>query len=128
MSNPVTQLTLEIGAGDGLDDDALYELALRLRQELNELDVESVEFQRGGPAPPGSRAVELIALGTLLVNLLASTDVLALLVSGVQGWLWRSGRRSARLEIDGDVLELTGLSTADQRRLISDWIQRHADH
>jgi len=45
----------------------------------------------------------------------------------VRGWLTRSGgRRTVRLEIGGDVLELTGTTSAVQERLVDEWIRAHA--
>jgi len=32
-----------------------------------------------------------------------------------------------KLELDGDALELTGVSSRDQQRLIELWIERHAE-
>jgi len=36
------------------------------------------------------------------------------------------GRRTVRLEIGGDVLELTGTTSAVQERLVDEWIRAHA--
>jgi hypothetical protein len=38
----------------------------------------------------------------------------------------RSGQRAVKIEIGGDTLELTGASDEMQKRLVDDWIQRHA--
>jgi hypothetical protein len=49
------------------------------------------------------------------------------LVQTVRGWLTRSGnKRTVRLEIGGDVLELTGTTSAVQERLVDEWIRTHA--
>jgi hypothetical protein len=40
--------------------------------------------------------------------------------------LTRGGNRTVRLEVDGDVLELTGTTTAVQDRLVDEWIRTHA--
>jgi hypothetical protein len=45
----------------------------------------------------------------------------------VQSWLSSSGDRSVKLELDGDVLEVTGITRGDQRELIRTWIDRHTD-
>jgi hypothetical protein len=47
-------------------------------------------------------------------------------VAAIQGWLGRSQQRSVKLELDGDVLELTGVSSRDQQRLVDEWLRRHS--
>jgi hypothetical protein len=125
MAEPVARLELHVDAGPGADEEELEQLTLRLLRELAELDVESIEREGGGPAPPGTRAADILALGTLVVTLVRSSERLSAVVAVLQSWL--TGRqRSVKLELDGDVLEVTGLSTADQRRLIASWIARQA--
>jgi hypothetical protein len=107
-----------------IDDDhagpeQLDELAAGLRDHLRGLGDERTAS--GEPAPPGTRAVELAALGTVVVTLLQS-DVLAAVVSAVTAWLGNRRNRTVRLELDGDVLELTGVPTAEQRRLTDAWL------
>ncbi len=75
-----------------------------------------------GPAPDGSRAGVAEAVGALLVVLAPGLPLLEGLVGVVQAWLERTGSRSATLEIDGRRLEVTGVSRADQRRLIDAWL------
>jgi hypothetical protein len=118
------QVAIEVDAGPGADAEELDALTAQLQCELQELDLDAVERVRQGQAPPGARAIDVLALGTLLVTI-AKPVVLSSAVEVVRSWL--SGRqRSVKLEIDGDVLEVTGLSTADQRVLISAWLARNA--
>jgi hypothetical protein len=110
------------------DAERLDELTSSLRQELLQLDVEDVTALRAGAPPPGARGLELAAVGSLLVGLGSSVDGLRSVVSAISGWLSRGwgAHRSVRLEIDGDVLELSEASTADQDRLVGLFIARHA--
>jgi hypothetical protein len=55
------------------------------------------------------------ALGSLLVT--AGPQILSAVVGVIGAWLGRSQKRSIRLELNGDVLELTGLSSDQQQRL-----------
>jgi hypothetical protein len=55
---------------------------------------------------------------------LASPELLAAVISAAGGWLAGRHRRSVRLEVDGDVLELTGASSAQQQRLVDAWLRR----
>ena len=125
MADPRTRLAVEVSAGPAADAEELDELVGQLRRELLELDVESVDRARGGPTPSGARAVDVLALGTLLVSLVDPATVLPAVVAAVEMWLRGRGQRSVKLELDGDVLEVTGLSSADQRRLVDGWLARH---
>lgn len=125
MADAKAQLAIEISAGPFADAEELDALVAQLRRELLELDVESVERARGGPAPAGARAVDVLALGTLLVSLIDPATVLPAVVGAVEVWLSGRRQRSVKLELDGDILEVTGLSSKDQRRLIERWLDRH---
>jgi hypothetical protein len=52
--------------------------------------------------------------------------MLGAVVDTVQSWLARLGSRSVKLELDGDVLEVTGVSAQQQGDLIRTWVERHA--
>jgi hypothetical protein len=111
----------------GSDDERLEELALSLRDELLALDVESVEPATGGPAPDGTRGGLAAVAGGLVVALPQTLEIVTGVVALVQDWLRRAGpRRKVRVQIGGDVLELTNASSELQARLVDDWIARHA--
>ena len=121
------QATLEIQLDvDESDAEELAELTARLRRELLQLDVDSVEQSVAGDAPPGAKAVDLMVIGTLLVNLGRSAGAITSVVRAVQGWVGTSSLRTVKLELDGDSIELTGVKSRDQERLIDLWIERHA--
>jgi hypothetical protein len=121
------ELSLEL-AEDGADAERLAELAGFLRQELLALDVEDVTGLPAGEAPPGSRAFDVVAVGGLLVTLGRSAGGLLTVVSAIRNWLGRGAGtpRTVRLEIAGDVLDLSGATAADQQRLIDLFVARHA--
>jgi hypothetical protein len=120
-------LNLEL-AEAGADAERLAELAGFLRQDLLALDVEDVTALRAGEAPPGARAFDMVAVGGLLVTLGRSVGGLRAVVSAVRKWLARGegAPRTVRLEIAGDVLELSGATAADQQKLIDLFVARHA--
>jgi hypothetical protein len=66
-----------------------------------------------------------MAIGTLVATF-ARPDLLTAIVAAVQSWLGGTGGRSVKLEVDGDALELTGVSSKEQRRLADEWLRRHA--
>ncbi|MFL6123872.1 hypothetical protein [Actinophytocola sp.] len=118
------QLHLQVGVGPDGDADEVAEAALQVRRELLSLDVVDVTTPAGGEAPPGSRGLELAALGALVVTI-AGSPLLDSLLDTVKSWLAGSHRRSIRLELNGDVLELTGVSSKEQRRLTEEWLRRN---
>ena len=125
MDEHPSALGVQVVIGPDGDAEEIAEATFQLRRELLDLDVDSVEIPGAGEPPPGSRAVDVAALGALLVHL-ADPEVLAGVVAAVRGWLSGSSRRSIKLELDGDVLELRGVSSQEQRRLTDEWLARHA--
>ncbi len=125
MIDQTAQLMLNIDAGPEADAEELEQLTRQLRGELTELDVETVNLVRAGEAPRGAKAGDPITWGALLVALTASGGVLTTLIGALQSWLTRHERRSVTLEIDGDKLEVTGISSEEQQRLTNAWISRH---
>jgi hypothetical protein len=112
----------------GADDQRLDILTGYLRRELLALDVQDVTALSDGTPPPGSRAVDMAVIGGLLVTLGKSAGGLRAVVAAVRNWLARgsTATRSVRLEIGGDVLELSAATTADQDRLVALFISRHS--
>jgi hypothetical protein len=126
MEQRPATLGIHVAVGPGADAEEVAEATLKLRRELLELDVDAVELPAAGEAPPGTRAVELAALGALLVTV-AKSQLLVPVVAAVRSWLAGSPQRTIKLELDGDTLELSGLSSAEQRRLTDEWLRRHTD-
>jgi hypothetical protein len=114
---------------DGADAERLATLSGYLRLELLQLDVENVVALPVGDAPPDTRGAGAVSVGALLVALGQTAQGLRSVVSVVMDWLRRGGgtARSVRLELDGDALELSRASRADQERLVELFISRHAD-
>jgi hypothetical protein len=123
--SPIT-LELRVAVGEEADAGFVAEAAGRLREELRELDVETVEPLPDGPAPPGTRAVDVVAIGGLVVTF-ARSRLLSHVIDVVRTWLRAQPERSITLEIDGDVLSLTGVSSAEQRRLADEWLARRGE-
>jgi hypothetical protein len=124
MEQRSAKLGILLDAGPGADAEEVAASTEQLRRELLDLDVEAVEQPAAGPPPPGAKGVELAALGTLVVTL-AKSQLLSGVVVAVRSWLAGQQQRSIKLELDGDVLELSGLSSKEQRRLTDEWLSRH---
>lgn len=125
MNPESAALELSVDTVPGTDPDELEQLARSLRTELLELDVDAVEPASTGAAPEGTRAVEALMAGALIVRLARDSEALTSLVRTVRGWLGAHGDRRVRIELDGDVLELTGTSDEERQRLVEAWIERH---
>jgi hypothetical protein len=124
MEERPATLGIQVTVGPDADTEEVAEATLQLRRELLDLDVEAVELSRAGEPPPGTRAVELAALGALVVTV-GQSPLLGPVVATVRSWLASAPQRSIKLELDGDTLELTGLSSNEQRRLVNEWLRRH---
>jgi len=112
---------------EGADAEQIDALTGFLRQELLLLDVEHVTRASGGDAPAGSKGMDVAAIGGLLVSLGGSAAGLKDVVAVIRAWLSRGGgaRRTVRIEIAGDVLELSEVSLADQNKLVDLFVRRH---
>lgn len=112
----------------GADDARLDTLTRQLGDELRRLDVRDVRPVPAGPAPPGSRGFDVGTIGQILVALVG-TQGLAGVVTAVMAWLDRGhdAPRQVRLEVAGDVLELSGASSEEQDRLVEMFLSRHAE-
>jgi hypothetical protein len=112
---------------DQADAAGLEREAIQLAQEVEALDVDRVGPLPAGETPPGARSGSIAAIGALLVSLEPTTRLLTSLVQTVRGWLKsRGGNRTVHLELGGDVLELSGATTAQQEQLVDAWIRAHA--
>jgi hypothetical protein len=125
MEERPATLGIQVGAGPGADDEEIAEATLQLRRELLDLDVDAVELPTAGEAPPGTRGVELAALGALLVTV-SQSQLLGPVLGAVRAWLAGGPQRSIKLELGGDSIELTGVSSNEQRRLVDEWLRRHS--
>jgi hypothetical protein len=123
MPDQANQVLLEFDVEDG-DEAELDRAATNLRRQLLELEVESVERPSAGAAPPGSRAIELAALGAIVVGL-QQPGVLDGVANVVRSWVGRDSGRSVKLSIGGDSIELSQISDEDQQRLLELWLERH---
>lgn len=124
MQEQLATLGIQVAVGPDSDAGEVAEATLQLRRELLDLEVEAVELPRAGQPPPGTRAVELAALGALLVTV-GQSQLLTPVVAVVRSWLAGQPQRSIKLELGGDVLELSGVSSREQRRLVDEWLRRH---
>jgi hypothetical protein len=124
----MTEIVLTV-AEDGADEERLDDLGRMLRAELRDLpEAASVDALTKGEAPPGTRGGLVAAAGALVVTAQPQVAAVVKVVTSLWEWLRRGGggRRTIRLEVDGDVIELSGASNELQEKLVEDWIARRA--
>ena len=88
-------LTILLETDASCDADQVDLQARRLRQQLREFDVDSVELGRGGSIPAGAKAGEVVALGTVLLTL--APAVLPKVIDFLQAWILRGSGRSVKI-------------------------------
>lgn len=122
----MSTIGLQLRFDSEADLEELAEATSRLRRHLTQLDVDTEHRVDNAPAPAGTRAVDVAAVGELLVMVSQTVEGLLAVVGAIGAWLGGRRDRSVRLELDGDVLELTGISSRQQDELIDIWVTRHA--
>lgn len=117
---------------DDLDPAEVEQLTLALRRELLEVaEVEGVAQANAGPAPPGSRAIGIAEIGSLLVTVKPTVEALAKVVGVLRGWLasrkdsGKTQKGTMRITVNGQTLELT--PTAEQQQtLVAEFVKAAA--
>jgi hypothetical protein len=123
MAGKDLKLRLHVGIGSDADAAELDAMTSSLREELLNLDIDTVGRPPGRQPPPGARAVDLPTLGTLLV--VAHREAVGALVQTLISWIGRRRSRSVKVELDGDVLELSNASVGEQRHAAEAFFARH---
>ncbi|WP_307729876.1 effector-associated constant component EACC1 [Acrocarpospora macrocephala] len=123
MTETMVGIRLDLGADS--DAEELTSVARRLRDELRQLDFETVPMPTV-PPPPGAKGPVMDVLGEVWVSVAGSAGVAGLL-DVLAAWITRGRGRSIKLELNGQVIDATGLSRRDQRRLIEEWIARQRE-
>lgn len=123
----MTAISIQVDIGPDSDAHEVDELTSKLRHQLLQLDVAAVERPTLGPAPPDTRGVDAASVGALIVQVGTGAAAILPVIKTVQNWLSGSKNRRVKLQIAGDTLEVTGLSSDEQERLISVWIAQHTN-
>ena len=122
MVNTTLLITINKDKDDTSDD--IAQLSQQLRNELLGFKVESIEHQRNQNMAQGTKAVETISWETLIVTLAASGGIITTIINFILAWVKRNEGRSVTLELNGNKLEVTGLSSNEQKVLIETWLKR----
>ncbi len=126
MADELLRVKLLLDGGADIDAQEVDRLTGQLRRQLLKLDVHSVDWVLEGEAPRATRAPDAIAVGALAVAFVAhSPEMLKLVVAAVQSWLASHQGRSVELQLAGESLKVSGISSEDQRRLIELFVAHH---
>ena len=81
-------IRVEIVSGPDADPGEMDALTRALRAEILEVDeVDRVEQASAGPAPDGSKGLEVAAIGALVVGLAPGVQAVAKVIEVVRSWL-----------------------------------------
>lgn len=117
-------VTLKLTFPDDSTPEEREETARRLRQDLMETDVLSVEHAPGVTAPAGAKGLPA-SLDTLLVTLAGSGSILATVIGTIANWLTERKKSGVTIKLDNDEITITNPTAEDQRKLIEAWVTRH---
>jgi hypothetical protein len=121
------EMLIKLDLGENVEDRQLEQASMSLRDELRRLDdVEKAELPEGGPPPPGTRALETVALGSILVKLAASGGVFTALVGVFRTWLRRDESRCLTLQIGKDKLIMKGHSSQEEQQMFEAFLKRRS--
>ena len=89
-------LILHIEVGEDTDEEELDRLTRLLLDEIQEIDVESVELVGDEAVPEGAKSVEVAELGMLAVQVLPTA--VSALVNFLQAWSRRGEGRTVKIK------------------------------
>jgi hypothetical protein len=117
-----TEIRIVVDTGPESDERELADATRELRSMLLSRPVESVVIPAGDDAPMLSKSADLQTVGVLLVSV--APAVITAVTDIVRAWSERQAGRSVRVEIDGNTLELTGISKQQAWRNMEDFWSR----
>ncbi|MEU9959789.1 hypothetical protein [Streptomyces sp. NPDC050982] len=125
MRDTKAELVLRVLA-DTPDPESVERQGRWLREELEQLEVDSLSALTGAGSVPGAKGDGEV-VGALVVTLAQSPQLLTAVFDVVCNWLGRlrGAPCTVRVELEGDVLELSNASAEQQDLLIAAFVARH---
>ena len=110
-----------------LDSEQKDQLTRRLREELLQLEVDSVDLAKGASDVAGAKVADPVTLGAIIVALSAPGGVLPTLIATVRDWLRNSSKaHEVSITIGDDKIDI-GKATSDQQQALVDaFCRRHS--
>jgi len=111
------EFNIEVSAHDTSTEDIDW-MTRQLLSELRELNVESAELTKGGPAPHGTKSVDPVMIGNIAVAVLPA--VLPSVIGLVQAWASRGQGRTVKFKgkVGKEMIEYEG-SAEDLHKLLA---------
>jgi len=103
------------------DSEILDTYSRRLKEELLELDVDSVEHSSTTDAPKGSKGIGLASLGEMVLSMAPIEYGVSSVVNAVQSFAGRN-QCNVRVDIGSNSIEIQGTSDEEQRKLVDAFI------
>lgn len=125
MTSPETDIRVDVGILGDSDAREIDELAGRLHRELLQLDVEAVERVSEGVPPEGARAIDVLAIGSLVVKI-ASSGAIPKLVGVLRRWMAADDNRTLKLQVGTAVFEAKGVSPENIETALTSFLQENA--
>lgn len=117
-----SELLVQVSPDTDNDQEDLAGLAWRLRAELLDLDVDTVDPLTEDNVPEGAKGLATLA-GSLAVRL--GDAGLKTVLTKILDWALRNGR-TVEATIDGDTIKLTNATREQQAAVLDAWLARHA--
>jgi hypothetical protein len=127
MAGPqTTRLSLRLAAVPGEETDAaeLEALTIQLREELLDL-AERVDQVPAGPAPEGTRGLELVVgAWELLVTVIPTAAALTTVVRFIQDWRDRDARRRRAVQLSLNGVEVPTAPSGEGQQTLADQVRQ----
>ena len=104
------------------DPELLDTYSRRLRKEMLELDVDSVDYVNQADAPKGSKGIGS-AVGDMILTLAPLDYALSGVMGAVQSFVERNDQCNITVEINGNLLQIDGTSPEHQQALVDAYIK-----
>jgi hypothetical protein len=115
------KITLKIIGECQEDSELMDTYSRRLREELLELDVDSVEPSSITDAPKGSKGLGLASVGEMVLSMAPLDYAVSSVVGAVRSFAGRN-QCNVRVDIGSSSIEIQGTSDDDQRKLVDAFI------
>jgi hypothetical protein len=115
-------VVLRVQPASDEDNSELADMTRRLRSRLLDLDVEGIDPVIDTLQPKGAKGLEAL-VGWLTVRL--GKEMLRKVIGEVVEWAAHT-HNTVEITYNGDSLKVTGVTSAQQERLVNDFLARHA--
>ena len=117
-------IRVEFVSGPDADPGEMDALTRALRAEILEVDeVDRVEQASAGPAPEGSKGLDVAAIGALIVGVAPGVQAVAKVIEVVRGWLARHSSSTPPLQMTiGDKSIVVRADKEQQDELVAAFI------